>query len=46
MFNELLTNILHNKPSNAKEYILECLQNVERMKQVEKDSKSIYQFPK
>jgi len=33
LFNEMLTNILHNKPSNVKESILHYLHNLERVKQ-------------
>ena len=46
LFNEILTNILHTRPPNAKMYIVQCLKNIQRLPQQDDPlSKQLYNFP-
>ena len=43
---EILTNILNNRPPNAKLYIIQCLKNIQRQPHNDDpQSRSLYQFP-
>ena len=42
---EILTTILHQRPPNSKQFILQCLKNVQRVKPDDPHSHQIYQFP-
>ena len=47
LFNEMLTNLLHQKPANAKHFIIQFLKNIQKKDFSKEDplNKNIYQFP-
>eukprot|EP00347_Sterkiella_histriomuscorum_P014982 403358764 len=44
LFNEMLTNILYNRPPSAKLFIIESLKNVQKVKPDDPHSNQIYQM--
>ncbi|CDW77706.1 tpr domain containing protein [Stylonychia lemnae] len=44
LFNEILTNILHHRPQNAKQFIIQCLQNVKVVRPDDPHSNQIYEM--
>ena len=45
LFNEILTNILYDKPEDVKGYIVNCLKNVNRVKADDANCQRVHTLP-